>query len=203
MTMKPPQINPLVSEHGSTLVLYAILLTAIFVVLTLGFGVVGAMTIRTNQESALSVIQEQEMNPARALVVKNAADPGMMIARAAVDDLRECGINDPVEVWFYEVPARELSPNRRIYAFEVVLTTAYRVPFGGPVGIDSLDISSSVVTSAMPYAEFSSWRPSAARSGVFKAAANSSAITFEGKALTAMPKGIKSEIASDLDSETP
>lgn len=185
-------------EEGSTLVLYAVLLSALFVVLVLGFGVAGATTIRTNQESSLSVVREVEMSPAMSLATKNSNDPGMAIARKTVEGLRDGGFADGIEVWFYEVPARELTPERRVYAYEVVLTTPYDVPFGGAVGMERVDVTSSVTASAMPYAEFEAWRPAAARNGVFRAAAGSSAITYESKTLAAMPEGIRGEIASDL-----
>lgn len=187
------------NEEGSTLVLYAVLLSALFACLVLGYGVAGAMTIRTNQESALSVVREVEMAPAMSLAAKNSNDPGMAIARRMVDGLRDGGFGDGIEVWFYEVPSAALTPERRVYAYEVVLTTPYDVPFGGAVGMDRVDVTSSVVASAMPYAEFEAWRPAAARNGVFRAAPGSSAITYESKTLAAMPEGIRDEIAQDLE----
>ena len=192
---KPPGSG----EEGSTLVLYAVILSALFVCLVLGFGAAGAMTIRTSQESALSAVREVEMAPAVSLAVKNSDDPGMAIARRMGDELREAGFADAIEVWFYEVPARELTPERRVYAYEVVLTTPYDVPFGGVVGMDRVDVTSSAVASAMPYAEFEAWRPAAPRNGVFRASAGSSALAYESKALSAMPEGIRGEIAADLD----
>lgn len=187
------------NEEGSTLVLYAVLLSALFACLVLGYGVAGAMTIRTNQESALSVVREVEMAPAMSLAAKNSNDPGMAIARRMVDGLRDGGFGDGIEVWFYEVSSAALTPERRVYAYEVVLTTPYDVPFGGAVGMDRVDVTSSVVASAMPYAEFEAWRPAAARNGVFRAAPGSSAITYESKTLAAMPEGIRDEIAQDLE----
>lgn len=194
-TLRPPGNT----EEGSTLVLYAVLLSALFVCLVLGYGVAGAMTIRTNQESALSAVREIEMAPAMALAAKNSDDPGTAIARKMVAGLRDAGFSDAIDVWFYEVPARELTPERRLYAYEVVLTTPYDVPFGGAVGIRQVNVASSVVSSAMPYSEFEAWRPSMPRNGVFRAAAGSSAITYESKVLSAMPEGIRGEIASDLE----
>lgn len=200
MTNTTSHTDPRYPEQGSALVFFAILLSALFVMLVLGFGVVGATMIRTTQESALSTVSENAMNPAFSLKVKNSSDPGSEIARNAVRELRASGFSDKIEVWFFELPESEVTPDKRIFAFEVVLTSPFAVPFGGAVDINTLDISSSIVVFAMPYAEFSSWRPSTARNGVFSAQAHSTALTFEAKALASMPEKLQQALTANQQS---
>lgn len=187
-------------ERGSTLVFWASILVVVFVFLVVGFGVVGATTIKISQESALSAIREYDTKPAVALRAKNSTDPGFVLARSMVDGLRQSKVQETVEVWFYEVPAKDLTPDRRVYAYEVVLKAPYDVPFGGAVGIKQVEITSSVVSLSAPYAEFASWRPAAPRIGVFRATANSSDIAFESRTLASMPSGIQDAISTNQES---
>ncbi|MEG0070552.1 MAG: hypothetical protein RR300_05090 [Raoultibacter sp.] len=193
-------------ERGNMLVLLATTLPLLFALLAFGVDATAVIAQKMTQENALNAAREARMAPTITLAAKNSNDPGALIARTLVATLRKEGYDGTIEVWFYEVGQIEgkLSKTKRVYAFELVVLDVCEPAFSRVFGVKEIPLASSLVTSSAPYAEFEVWRPTAARSGVFRleAGMTPSRLSFTSTRLAHMPEGIRAEIALGIEDIT-
>ncbi len=190
--------NP-TNERGETLVLCIAIVLALFAFLAIGFDLPRAIAAKIEQESALDLAREAEMAPAIGIVAKNSDDPGALVASELVRSLRSSGYGDRIEVWFHEVPASELPKNRRVFGYEVILTSDLDPVFARVFGATNARVASSRVSLSMPYSEMETWRPTSARTGVYVAQDGSESITFATKPYADLPSALRQELAQGTD----
>ena len=188
-------------ERGEALVLCMAMSTILFALLVIGVDLPYALMKKTEQESALNLARDAEIAPAVGIVAKNSDDPGLVVAKALADTLREGGYEGAVEVWFYEVPASQLPPNKRVYGYEVVLRADYEPFFARTLGETGMHVESSLVALSMPYAETAVWRPASARCGVYAAGEGegASAMSFATKSFGELPRGLREQIDGGVE----
>lgn len=190
--------NP-TNERGETLILCIAIALVLLAFLAIGFDLPRAIAAKTEQESALDLAREAEMTPAIGVIAKNSDDPGALVAAELVRSLRAGGYEDRIEVWFHEVPARELPANRRVFGYQVVLRTDLDPVFARVLGATDAHVASSLVSLSMPYAETATWRPSSARTGVYAARGGGASIAFATKSYSELPSALRRELAQGIE----
>ena len=193
-------------EDGNLLVFLMMILTMLCALLAFGVDAAAVISQKTTQENALNSVRELRMSPTITLEAKNSNDPGGLIARTFAKSLRQQGYAGSIEIWFHEVDRTEgnLPITQRIYAYEVVVRDLCKPAFSRTFGIREIPVTSCLVTSSAPYAEFKAWRPPIVRSGVFQLEAQKSAahLSFTTTSLSHMPLGIRTELATRIDNVT-
>ncbi|MEF9841323.1 MAG: hypothetical protein RR955_02780 [Raoultibacter sp.] len=190
-------------EAGNLLVFLMMILTMLCALLAFGVDAAAVISQKMTQENALNSVRELRMSPIITLEAKNSNDPGGLIARTFAKSLRQQGYAGTIEVWFHEVDRAEgkLPINVRVYAYEVVVSDLCDPAFSRTFGVREIPVTSCLVTSSAPYAEFEAWRPPIVRSGVFRLEAQKSPahLSFTTASLAHMPSGIRTELATRID----
>lgn len=187
--------SPLSKEAGGVLVLHMIVMGMLFAMLVIGYGLAGAFSLKASQESELSSLRSCLETPGFQMELKNSQYPSRLIAEKATS-ANWAGRPDEglVETWFYEVPASQIEPDRRAWACEIVVHSPYKVPFGGVIGISSVDVTSTLVLSFAPYGEGRIWRPASLPADVWTGSMGS-LVSHRVVSLDNMPPELQAEIS--------
>ncbi|HJH73197.1 MAG TPA: hypothetical protein OIL86_04515 [Eggerthellaceae bacterium] len=161
---------PGASERGTIapLALTAVLLLFAVLAFSVDQGIACAAKVR--QENAVDAARDACFDASFALMVKNADDPGLAVARRIAESLRSAGFSGAATVWFFEVPKEDLLASRRVWGVAVQLQEQAPTVFARGFGIESLPVASKRVLVAEPFAGSVVWRPDRSGGEVFELA---------------------------------
>lgn len=188
------------TDAGSAIPLVVITLFVLFSVLAFCVDQGIAYAAKARQENVLDAMRTACMEPSVALTAKSSENPGEVLASRVVEAARAEGFEGQVSLWFYEVPAAQLTPAHRLW--EVGLQVDQDVPtvLARGFGIASLPAASHRTMVVEPYAGERVWRPSWVPIGKYIAQAGQSQKMFYGMgSIEEFPDEMVQEISAVLN----
>ncbi len=140
-----------------------------------------AFAAKAWQEHALDAVRNSFMSPSHALVAKNSDHPGRDVAYGIGELLRESGFEGEIDVWFFEVPAKDFSVSRRLWGIAIQVREESPTLFARGLGVESIPVASKTTVIAEPFSDSFTWRPDDSGNGRYSLAesAEPSSLRYE------------------------
>ncbi len=143
-------------ERGAIVIVAAIACIALTALMALAIDAAGYYTQLSRQVNASEAVKQAV--GAEATLINNESKPGREIAETAVRLLRENGVAGEVTVHFWEATDKATRTDRYL-AYAVEVDGTYRTMLGAVVGIETLDVRSTVFDQMQFYSSDVVWRP--------------------------------------------
>lgn len=157
-------------EAGTILFAFFLSLPMLLAFLAFGVDAVRVLSAKSIQGDVLQTATSIQKSPTTALLAKNSEDPGLQIAEATINSLRDLGYEGRIDVWFCERDERAGSQGAksRLLLFQTDVADSVETSFGALFGVQGALVESSEAGYLVPYSEFEAWKPSRIRSGRFR-----------------------------------
>ncbi len=159
-------------EQGNMLPIILASCLVLFAVVGLVIDQGVAYAVKARQENTLQVVRDACMDSSFALTAKHVQNPGVLTAQRIVETARNEGFNGKITVWFYEEDPHLLAKSERLWIVGVQLEEAVPAMFLQSFALDDIEVASTRVITARPYASEQVWRPDELICGKYEAGIN-------------------------------
>lgn len=190
-------------EAGAILFAFFLSLPMLLAFLAFGVDAVRVLSAKSIQGDVLQTAASIQKSPTTALLAKNSEDPGLQIAEATINSLRDLGYEGRIDVWFCERDehAGSQGAKSRLLLFQTDIADSVETSFGALFGVQGALVESSEAGYLVPYSEFEAWKPSCIRNGRFRCeeGAPASQIEFTPFQVSEMPEEMTNQKTEKLE----
>lgn len=189
-------------QRGTIAPLVVASLSVLFSVLAFSVDQGIAFAAKASQENELDSVRESLMSPSRAFVAKNSENPGHDVAYEVGELLRKSGFGGEVDVWFFEVPAKDSSVSRRFWGIAIQVREESPTLFARGLGVESIPVASKKIVIAEPFSDSVTWRPDESGNGRYSLAesAEPASLMYERlEGIASYPAEMQEEVQAAKD----